>query len=193
VIHIKINAQGVSDLIHKLIDNSIKTGPAMKAIAGIMHDSVEENFAQQGRPRWAPWSNSTKRYRNRVKKLNGKILQLSGQLAASISSESSDVKAIVGTNKDYAAIHQFGGTIEKAARSDLLGRNRKTKGKNKGRFAKGNSGSANGVGGLSYSGQMSFKAHSIFIPARPFLGFQPQDITESENILKRHLMRGTGN
>jgi len=47
----------------------------------------------------------------------GKILQMRGELAASITSEYSENSAIVGTNKTYAAIHQFGGNA---------GRNKKT-------------------------------------------------------------------
>ena len=39
----------------------------------------------------------------------GRILQRRGELAASITSKYDENSAVVGTNKIYAAIHQFGG------------------------------------------------------------------------------------
>ncbi|MEW5819919.1 MAG: phage virion morphogenesis protein [Cyanobacteriota bacterium] len=75
-----------------------------------MMDSVEENFAQQGRPKWKGLAESTKKQRKKEGKWPGIILQKSqGGLAQSITSEYGDDYAIVGTNKVYAAIHQFGG------------------------------------------------------------------------------------
>ncbi len=94
-----------------------------------MRDAVEENFAQEGRPdKWKPLSRATlesgvKTYKRKSKygkagtitkqsadKLTDrKILQKSGQLAASISEKSDSHSAAVGTNKVYAAIQQFGG------------------------------------------------------------------------------------
>lgn len=82
----------------------------MKNIAGILEDSVEENFAQQGRPKWQQLAKSTIEQRTKVNKWPGMILQMSSAgLASSITSYYDDNSAIVGTNKVYAAIHQFGG------------------------------------------------------------------------------------
>ncbi|MFN3395892.1 MAG: phage virion morphogenesis protein [Thermodesulfovibrionales bacterium] len=41
-------------------------------------------------------------------KNSGKTLQDTGSLAASISRRYNNSSAVVGTNKKYAAIHQFG-------------------------------------------------------------------------------------
>lgn len=78
--------------------------PLMAQIAGVMHDAVEENFAQQGRPKWLGLKPPVSKRR-----VGGMILQDSGQLAASIEPGSDTSSAWVGTNKVYAAIHQFGG------------------------------------------------------------------------------------
>ena len=78
-------------------------GDAMKAIAASLADEVEENFEQQGRPRWQALKNPSE------KRQGGRILQDTGQLAASISTESDGSSAAIGSNKVYAAIHQFGG------------------------------------------------------------------------------------
>lgn len=92
--------------------------PLMRSIAGIMADAVEENFAQEGRPKWLPLKPSTIKQRTRRGYWPGRILQQRGQLAASISAQSDATSAVVGTNLVYAAIHQLGG---------YAGRGRKTR------------------------------------------------------------------
>lgn len=89
--------QLLKDLTQKLSDRR----PLMRNLAGIMHNAVEENFEQEGRPRWKP--------SKRAQKQGGKTLQDTGSLVASISMQYDNDKAVVGTNKVYAAIHQFGG------------------------------------------------------------------------------------
>jgi len=82
----------------------------MKNIAGFMADSVEENFKQEGRPeQWVELAESTIKQRKKKGYWPGKILQMRGELAASITSAYDETSAVVGTNKEYAAIHQFGG------------------------------------------------------------------------------------
>jgi phage virion morphogenesis protein len=75
--------------------------PFMRDAAGIMHDAVEENFAQGGRPKWRP--------SKRVALHGGQTLQKSGQLASSISKRWERRSAVVGTNKVYGPIQQLGG------------------------------------------------------------------------------------
>lgn len=72
----------------------------MVSIAGVMKDAVEENFAQQGRPKWQGLKAPGR---------DGMILQDTARLATSITSASDAASAQVGTNVAYAAIHQFGG------------------------------------------------------------------------------------
>lgn len=91
----------------------------MKNIAGILEDSVEENFEKEGRPdKWEELNPITIKQRAKKGYYPGKILQMRGELAASITSHYDENSAIVGTNKAYAAIHQFGGEA---------GRNKKVK------------------------------------------------------------------
>lgn len=79
----------------------------MRGIAGDMHAAVEDNFAAQGRPRWADLKSV-----NISRGAGYKILQDSGRLAASIGTSYDDTTARVGTNLVYARIHQFGGTTK---------------------------------------------------------------------------------
>ena len=88
--------------------------PVMAGIANMMLEAVERNFATETDPstglRWTPLSTNTIKSRTKRGHWPGKILQVSGNLAASISANYGDDYAIVGTNKVYAAIHHFGGS-----------------------------------------------------------------------------------
>lgn len=136
----------------------------MKDVGGIMLDEVEENFAQQGRPRWAQVQSvslrragytqpkNTSKYRlAKNRSLGYQILQDTGRLAASITMAFDGTSATVGTNLVYARIHQFGGKTKphviraKNAKALAFG----------GRFAKS----------VNHPGSN--------IPARPFLTISP--------------------
>ncbi len=109
MIKIEIDDSRIKTEMEKLIQRCRDRRALMRQIAGIMHNAVEENFAEQGRPRWKPLSDKTIAQRQKKGYWPGAILQMRGQLAASISQHSDNDSAIVGTNKIYAAIHQFGG------------------------------------------------------------------------------------
>jgi phage virion morphogenesis protein len=116
IVRIDIDDAKVRAALAQLLATGADLTPLMAEIAGVMHDAVEENFAQQGRPRWAALKPSTLR-RRRLRGKGAKILQDSGRLAASIRQESGRDYAQVGTNVAYARIHHFGGTIERAPHS----------------------------------------------------------------------------
>ena len=118
-IEIKIDDKELNQALDKLFERTSDLRPLMKNIAGIMADAVEENFKQEGQPdKWEELKKVTIKLRTKKGYWPGKILQMRGELAVSITSEYSEKSAIVGTNKAYAAIHQFGGNA---------GRNKKTK------------------------------------------------------------------
>lgn len=118
-IEIRIDNAELQKVLAKLISKTQNLRPLMKNIAGIMADSVEENFDKEGRPdKWTPLAKSTIKQRTKKGYWPGRILQMRGELASSITNYYDDTSAIVGTNKVYAAIHQFGGNA---------GRNKKVK------------------------------------------------------------------
>lgn len=118
-IEIRIEDQELASLLFRLSQKAVNTVPLMRNIAGIMQDSVEENFEKEGRPdKWEKLKPSTIKHRNKKGYWPGRILQMRGELAASITSKYDKNSAIVSTNKIYAAIHQFGGDA---------GRNKKVK------------------------------------------------------------------
>jgi len=112
-IEIRINNDELQQVLNELAQKSSDLRPLMKNIAGILEDSVEENFEKEGRPKWQGLQPSTIKQRSKKGYYPGKILQMRGELAASITSHYDENSAVVGTNKVYAAIHQFGGQAGK--------------------------------------------------------------------------------
>lgn len=97
--------------------------PVMRKISFIMLDAVEENFEKEGRPRWTPLAPSTIKERKRIGRWPGKMLQRSaGGLAASVSNSWNSNSARAGTNKVYAAIHQFGGRAGRNREAEIPAR-----------------------------------------------------------------------
>ena len=116
-IEIKIDNKKVEKALLEIAQKTSNLRPLMKNIAGIMADSTEENFKEEGRPKWKDLSEKTKTARKKTGHYPGQILQVSGQLAISVTTQYDDASAIIGSNKVYAAIHQLGG---------LAGKNKKT-------------------------------------------------------------------
>ena len=108
MIEIRIDAAKLTAALRRLIASGRDLTPAMRRAAGIMHDAVEENFEQEGRPKWKSLAASTLRQRAKEGS-TGKILQRRGNLARSITRHFDAESAVVGTNLVYAAIHQLGG------------------------------------------------------------------------------------
>ncbi len=113
-IEIKIDDDELNNLLNKLSSKAVNAAPLMKNIAGILEYSVEENFEHEGRPKWDKLSNTTIKQRSKKGRSPGKILQMQGELATSVTSSYDSNSSAVGTNKVYAAIHQFGGYAGRA-------------------------------------------------------------------------------
>ena len=113
-IEIKIDNKEVESRLLDLAQRSENLRPLMKNIAGIFAYSTEENFKEEGRPdKWTELSESTIKQRTKNKQWPGMILQISGQLASSVNTYYDDDSAVMGSNLEYAAIHQLGGQAGK--------------------------------------------------------------------------------
>lgn len=111
-INIEIDDSEVTKALRNLQAAADDMTPVMRDIAGVLADSVEESFEQEtdlaANEKWPDLKDKTKLAREKQGKWPGRMLQVSGQLAASIQSEYGPDFAAVGTNKIYAATHQFG-------------------------------------------------------------------------------------
>ena len=113
-IEIKLDNKEIESRLLDLAKRSENLRPLMKNIAGVFAYSTEENFKEEGRPdKWTDLAESTKKQRTKTGHYPGQILQVSGQLASSISTYYDNDSAVIGSNIDYAAIHQLGGQAGK--------------------------------------------------------------------------------
>ncbi|HAE76489.1 TPA: phage virion morphogenesis protein [Morganella morganii] len=176
---IKINTDGFEAALDKLVRGLENREPLMRRLAGMMADAVEENFAQEGRPKWMGWSPSTARRRR-----GGRILQLSGRLAGSIGSYSDNDSAVVGTNVKYARIHQEGGEIDIPARSQRAYYRMGKDGTVGNRFVRKSR--------SNYSEWHTLPAYKIKMPARPFLQLDDWEQYRMVLTIEDYLTRLTG-
>lgn len=109
MIKIEIQDQGVMAAFNELLRLSQDMSSVMKAISETLLDHTEENFAQEGRPKWPDLASSTIKERTRKGYWPGMILQRRGELAAAVTAFHDGTSAGVSVAKPYAAIHQFGG------------------------------------------------------------------------------------
>lgn len=160
MIDIKIDRQGITTAIERIARQ--QRAPLMANVAAIMEDAVQENFAQQGRPKWQGLKPPGRP--------GGQILQKSGQLAADIVTASDTDSAVVGSDKKYAAIHQFGG---RTRAHEIRPRNKKA---------------------LAFGGRVVAKVNhpGSVIPARPFLALTPGDEAEIEQSALDYLQSLVG-
>lgn len=111
-IEVKLN-ENITDKLNEIQKNLKNLKPLFNQIGYTLIDIVEENFESEsflGKP-WTPLANSTKK--QKAKKGYTKILQNRGHLAESIDFEAHEDKLVLGTNLEYAPIHQFGGKAGK--------------------------------------------------------------------------------
>jgi phage gpG-like protein len=164
LINIGFNPHPVTTVFGQVLRRMGGKPALMREVAGIMLDEVEENFAQQGRPKWVDIQSVSLKRAGFTKTKSGKsiflkrntkpgysILQDSGRLAASITSAFDASSATVGTNVLYAAIQHFGG-------------------KTKAHIIRAKNAKALAFGGVF---RKSVNHPGSKIPARPFLTVSP--------------------
>jgi len=150
----------------------------MRALSRDMVSAIEDNFEEEGRPKkWKKLKASTINQRKKQRTWPGRILQRSaGGLANSISGSHTKDTATAGTNKKYAAIHNYGGTIKHPGGTPYI---TTKKGaifmKKDGKYPKGTK---------------FTKAHDIKMPARPFMDFTQSDVKDFEDTITNYLTKG---
>lgn len=156
------------------------TGRLVPRLGEYLQSSTQARFKTQTAPSGAPWA-PLKRSTIRGKKYNAdKILTLRGYLRGGIRWQAPDDNTVqVGTNLEYAAIHQFGGEIQQPARQATV-RYRSKAGRTlfAGRRHK-----------KATERLVSIPAHTVTMPARPFLGISAQDDQEIREIIQEWLAR----
>lgn len=164
MIEAKLVYEPVLRAMRRAADEMGNSRPLMRSVAGIMMRAVEDNFEQEGRPKWKDLHPGTKLARSKDGTWPGKILQRSGGLASSIQQQFDERNAIVGTNKVYGAIQNFGGRTKAHV---IRAKNKRA---------------------LSFGGIVvrSVNHPGSDIPARPFLRLTPGDLREIMGAAQQH-------
>ncbi|UOO82811.1 phage virion morphogenesis protein [Uruburuella testudinis] len=102
MIEINLDTKSLDRSLSQLLINLGNSRKMMRAIATEMSSITEENFESES------WGSDKWKQSKRAAD-GGKTLQLTGQLAASISTQVGNDFARIGSNKPYAAIHHLGG------------------------------------------------------------------------------------
>ena len=103
MLEISLDDKQLQKGLGQLLKNATDTRPMMCAIATEMVYLTEDNFESES------WGGQKWPRSKRAASGGGKTLQLSGQLAASISTKVGNDFACIGSNKKYASIHHLGG------------------------------------------------------------------------------------
>lgn len=119
-IELQFDDKATRELLNAVVQNITNPQPVLNEIGQMMLASVKENFEVGGaysspdsiiggNKKWKPLSKTTKKIKARQgKKGPYQILADSGRLRDSITSKADKVSVTVGTNVEYAAVHQFG-------------------------------------------------------------------------------------
>ncbi|QRK80173.1 phage virion morphogenesis protein [Shewanella sp. LZH-2] len=117
-VEIVLSDSPVLQVLGSLLDKLDDLSEPMNDIAAVLESATEGAFEAEADPvTGQAWQSLSDAYlKANPKRQGGKILQASaGGLAASITADSGDFWAAIGSNKIYAAIHQFGGTDDMPA------------------------------------------------------------------------------
>lgn len=171
-IAIRITGDDIEGALTRLINRARATAPAMREIAATLGDSIEHAFDTQASPEtgvpWPALAPSTLARRGAA----ARMLQLSGGLISSLSTESDEHRAVAGLSKVYARANHFGTkgmTLQIPAHQRLV------------RQAFGRR--------LATPVTATVRAHTRpgNLPARPFAGLSPGHRAEVLGIIARHL------
>lgn len=114
---VEIDDRALREGLRALTDRVQDATPLMEDIARVLRNHTEDAFRAETSPFGDPWAaltDDTIKRREKDGHWPGSILQVSGQLAASLSTRAGPDFAEIGFAKIYAAIHQFGGLPDMA-------------------------------------------------------------------------------
>lgn len=177
----------MAELYRKMHDPS----PVLKPIGEYMVRSTEDRFRSQGpAPDGTPWAPLKKSTLKRKK--HPKILTESGDLRGDIHYQLLDTHRVaIGPSSriKYAAIHQLGGTIRRAAGTTTVRHRTDAKGNLMTTAQFGGKGLifAKGSHRRVLSRVFDTSAHDITIPARPYLGVSAADSAKIVGIVNKYL------
>lgn len=116
MIKISVDSRDLERGLSQLLQNVQNRRPMMASVATELQSMTEDNFESES------WGGQKWKDSKRAKNEGGKTLQKSGQLAASLTTQSGNDFARIGSNKVYAAIHHLGGQAGRGHKVSLPAR-----------------------------------------------------------------------
>jgi phage virion morphogenesis protein len=162
--------------LQELLSRMDRLRPFYTAVGERLLRSAALNFDRQSGPdgrAWKPLAAATVKARTRKGQTPLTILRSNSKgkvgspLAGSINYQADDAEVRIGSPKEYAAIHQLGGTIQKPARAAKIYRMREADGSIGRRFAQKSK--------ADVVTDVTIPAHTVTIPSRPFIGISRDD------------------
>lgn len=189
----------IDNAINKIVQDNTDIRPILAKIAALINKSILKNFAEGGRwdgkgtdlfsggsYKWKPLARSTiKNYRKKGYDLVP-TLNRRGDLRRTISVVTAGRNSIlISANSEYAAIHNYGGTIEiQGGEYEAKWKVKKNKAGNYTyKFAKKKDNAKNVI-----SRKFKRKSRQLIMPARPFLTLTENDVEEIISKLSIHFI-----
>jgi phage virion morphogenesis protein len=192
MIEIEVNIDSLHTGLTRLAALGQNMTPLTRDLAEVLKGGVDRAFKDEVNPetgeKWHPLSPATLARRAKAGH-TGSILQVTGQLAASIQTEHGPHHARVLTSDVRAATHQFGakkgsfGTAKRGARTG-----RRSNARNY--TARGGATVGGWLSGRAQGGTMPLPFGDI--PARPFLGIGQPEVAEIEASVQGAVKRALG-
>ncbi|MGP5350796.1 MULTISPECIES: phage virion morphogenesis protein [Pseudomonas] len=180
MLEVSIDESAVGKAFDELIERLGNLTTPLNDIAEYLHQSTDDRFRQQiapdGSP-WAPLAASTL-----ARKKSTRILREKGTLQDTMRHNVSNNELAFGTDRPYGAIHQFGGKIEQAPRSQQAYFRQGKDGTVGNRFVKKSK--------SNFAQWVTRGASTTEMPARPYLGLSSEDETEILAIVGDYLKEG---
>lgn len=116
MINIRMDSRDFDRGMVRLLQNVENRRPMMASVAAELQSMTEDNFESES------WGGQKWKASQRAEREGGKTLQQSGQLVASLTTQSGNDFARIGTNKVYAAVHHLGGQAGRGRKVSLPAR-----------------------------------------------------------------------
>lgn len=175
-IKVELRQQEARDRLQGILSRMERKQPFYKSVGERLMASTKDRFRTETDPAGSPWkplAPATIKARTRKKQLPLTILRSNtrgkkgSSLAGSINVQVTEDEVRIGSPLDSAAIHQLGGTIQKPARDAKIYRIKDKTGQIGRRFAAKKK--------ANHVTDVKIPAHSITMPARPYLGLTAAD------------------
>ena len=176
---LEFDAAAALAVINEVAQAMGRPEPLLHDIGEYLMIAHDQRFASQTSPEGTPWQALSPRYQRRKRKNGDKILVLDGYLKNTLRYQVNGDELLFGSNRPYAAIHQFGGTIDVASRRQQAYFRQGKNGEVGNRFVSKRK--------SNFAQWVTIGAYQIRIPARPFLGVSESDGYAIAGIAMRYL------